>query len=175
MTTTDYSFQLTPSTQTITVTKTRPANTTAYTAEDVVSENASSGTAWTFANAARTTGGSGTIVRAVLLDDDTARTQSMILFLYNVTPTCNLNDNVANDGPVSADADNFIGAIEFDALVDQGTGFSYATQVPGNGNLPLPFQCASGDNDIYGVLVDDTGFTPSSGEIFRITLQVVQD
>ena len=60
----------------ISVTKTRPSNTTAYGAGDVISEDAASGTAWTFSNAAKVKGGSGTIVRAVILDDDTGRTQT---------------------------------------------------------------------------------------------------
>ena len=158
----------------ISVTKTRPSDTTAYGAGDVISESTGSGTAWTFSNAAKVKGGSGTIVRAVILDDDTGRTQTGVLLLFNITPTGNLNDNAANTEPLSGTDDNFIGAMEFDALIDQGTGYSYATAVPGNSNLPMPFKCVQGDASIYGVL-STTAFTPSSDEVFRIALQVVQD
>ena len=159
----------------ITVTKTRPANTTAYGAEDVIIENASSGTAWTFDAAVPQNGGSGTIVGAILQSDDTGRTQVSSLYLYNVTPTSNLNDNVAADGPVAADADNFLGRIVFPALADQG-GFSFSRASWGAAvsELPLPFVTDS-DDAIYGVLVTNGGFTPSSGEIYRITLIVDRD
>jgi len=158
------------------VTKTRPADTNNYGAGDVVSESTSTGTAWTFANAAARKGGSGTIVRAVVTDDDTGHTQAFRLLLFNITPTGNLDDNAANTEPLSGTDDNFIGAIEFDALVDLGTGYSYATAVPGNSNLPLPFKCANGDADIYGVLVLNAAMTDeSSAEVFRVILQVVQD
>jgi hypothetical protein len=158
----------------ITATKTRPSDTTAYAAGDVVSESTSAGAAWTFANAAKIKGGSGAIIRATFLDDDTAHTEALILLLFSVVPTGNLDDNGANTEPLSGTEDNFIGALEFDALVDQGTGFSYATAVPGNSNLPLPFKCEIGDADIYGVLTT-SAFTPTSAEVFRINLQIVQD
>jgi hypothetical protein len=158
----------------LTVTKTRPGNTTAYAAGDVISESTSTGTAWVFSNAAKVKGGSGTIIRAALLDDDTAHTWSGVLLLFRVTPTGNLDDNGANTEPLSGTDDDFIGALAFDTLVDQGTGYSYATATPGNSKLPLPFVCANGDATIYGVLTTDA-FTPTSAEVFRIILQIVQD
>ena len=159
----------------ITVTKTRPANTTAYGAEDVVSENASSGTAWTFDAIVHSAGGSGTITGAVLVDDDTGRTQAMTLYLFDITPTGNLNDNLANTNPVAADTDNYLGRIEFPALSDNG-GLSDTRASHGIANgLPLAVKAASGDDAIYGVLVTEGAFTPSSGEIFLISLLVDQD
>jgi hypothetical protein len=159
----------------VTATKTRPANTTAYGAEDVISENASSGTAWTFSNVVHTAGGSGTIVGAIALDDDTGRTQVLSLYLFNATPSSNLNDNGANTGVLAADAAAYLGRIEFDALTDNGA-FSESRAMPGLANeLPVPFVTASGSKDLYGILITEGAFTPSSGEIFRINLVVNQD
>ena len=159
----------------VSTTKTRPANTTAYTADDVVSEDASTGTTWTFSAAVPTNGGSGTIVGAVLLDDENGVTQVMTLHLFNTTPTGVLNDNVANTSPVAADADNYLGRIDFPALTDHGSGFSVArAQWGGAEGLPLPFVCAAGDAALYGVLVT-AGYTPTSGEIFRVNLIIDRD
>jgi len=159
----------------VTVAKTRPSNTTAYSAGDVISENASSGTAWTFDAVVHTNGGSGRIVRAAFLDDDTAHTNQVALLLFSVTPTSALNDNGANTAPILADSDNFIGSIDFDASKDFGTGFSFAVATEGNSKLPMPFRCEEGDDAIYGILVAVDALTPTSGEVFRINLDIEQD
>ena len=157
----------------VTVTKTRPSNTTAYTAEDVVSESASAGTSWVFDAVVPQNGGSGTIVGAILQDDDTGHTQIMKLYLYNVVPTSVLNDNLAHTGPLAADADNFVGMVTFPALVDEG-GFSHARAQWGAASaIPLPF-VTDADDAIYGVLTT-AGYTPTSAEVFRITLIVDTD
>ena len=159
----------------VSVTKTRPADTTAYAAGDVISESTSAGSVWTFADVVHTDGGGGRIVRAAFLDDDTGHTNQVALLLFSVTVTGALNDNGANTSPLLADSDNFIGSIDFDASKDYGTGFSFAVATEGNSKLPLPFRCEGGDKDIYGVLVAVDALTPSSGEIFRINLQIDQD
>jgi len=159
----------------VTVTKTRPANTTAYGAEDVVSESAGSGTAWNFDAVVHTPGSGGTIVGAVLVDDDTGRTQAMTLYLFDITPTGNLNDNAANTNPVADDTDNYLGRIEFPALSDNG-GLSDTRASHGIANgLPLPIKTVAGDDAIYGVLVTEGTYTPTSGEIYLVSLIVDQD
>jgi hypothetical protein len=157
-----------------TVTKTRPADTTAYSAGDVISESTSAGTHWKFTSVVFRNGASGKITRAVLTDDDTGDTFQCVLLLFAVAPTGNLDDNAANTEPLAGTEDDFIGAIEFAALKDLGTGFSYAVGVPGDSKLPMPFKCASGETAIYGVLVGLGTPTPSSGQIFRIILQIEQ-
>jgi len=159
----------------VTVTKTRPANTTAYGAEDVVSESDSAGAVWNFDAIVHTPGAGGTIVAAVLVDDDTGRTQAMTLYLFDIAPTGNLNDNAANTSPVAADVDNYLGRIEFPALSDNG-GLSDTRASFGIANgLPLTVKTTSGDDAIYGVLVTEGAFTPSSGEIFSVSLIMEQD
>jgi len=158
----------------VTATKTRPADTTAYSAGDVISESTSAGTTWTFDAVVHSNGGGGKITRAVVLSDDTGNTNQMSLLLFSVTPTSALDDNGANTGPLAADADNFIGEIAFDAMKDLGTGFSYAVATTGNSKLDLPFRCEAGDDAIYGILVAIDALTPTSGQIFRVNLQVAQ-
>ena len=63
--------------------------------------------------------------------------------------------------------------VAFPALVDEG-GFSHARVQWGAANgVPLPVVTDS-DSDIYGVLTTE-GYTPSSGEIFRVTLIIDRD
>jgi len=163
-------------TKEISVEKTRPANTTAYTNEDVVSESASAGTAFTFDEIVPTAGGGGRIVKAVVLCDDTNITPVMTMYLTNVTPTGNLDDNGANTNPVYAtESDNFQGRLDWAALGDLG-GPSEAVLAAADTKLPLPFVCAAGDDALYGVLVVRSGaHTPTSGAKWRVTLTVEPD
>tara|TARA_Y100000310_G_scaffold50965_1_gene47031 strand:- start:6561 stop:7088 length:528 start_codon:yes stop_codon:yes gene_type:complete len=160
----------------VSVEKTRPANTTAYTNEDVVSESDSAGTAWTFDAVVPTPGGSGRITKAIVLDDDTADAPVMTMYLTNVTPTGNLDDNGANTNPVYAtEGDNYQGRLDWAALEDLG-GPSEAVLNEADTKLPLPFVCAAGDDALYGVLViRSAAHTPSSGQKWRVTLTIEPD
>lgn len=158
-------------TVTITQSKTRPANTTAYAANDVISENASTGTAWSFSGQGR----SGLITGATLVTNKQSVTAAFTLFLFRATPTGVLNDNAANTSPVFAEASDYIGHIDFDAAESLGSSSSWTLASPGTGgNLPLPFFTPSNDT-IYGVLVTRDVFTPDSGQQFSITLTVERD
>ena len=85
-----------------------------------------------------------------------------------------LQEVATGNNPLWWDADNFIGEIAFDAMKDLGTGFSYAVATTGNSKLDLPFRCEAGDDAIYGILVAIDALTPTSGQIFRVNLQVAQ-
>ena len=160
----------------VSVEKTRPSNTTAYTNEDVISEDASTGTAWTFTAVVPENGGGGKIVKAALLCGETAKAPVCTVYLTNVTPTGNLNDNAANTNPVYAtEGDNYQGRLDFAALEDLG-GPSEAVLTAADTKIPLPFVCAAGANDLYGVLVvRSAAHTPTSGEKYRITLTIQPD
>ncbi len=150
-------------------TKTREANATPYGVNDVISEAASSGTAWTFAALGRINGGSGYIVKGrVVTDDITVSTMRLRLYLFNATPTSELDDLATNSQPLYADVAKMIGIIDFDALDNAQAGADSAeTQ---RDDLRLAFTCASADADLYGVLVTLDAFTPISGQKFTITL-----
>jgi len=145
-----------------------------YDAEDVISQSATEGTAWTFTNVVDREGQSGVIVMAEVLCETTALTHKLSLYLYNATPTCVLNDNVANTGVLHADAAKYIGRIDFPALEDLG-GDSEAVATPSTyGNLPLAFVTATASRSIYGVLVTRdaiTGETATDDYIIRLTVE----
>lgn len=152
--------------------KTRPANTTAYAAGDVISESATDteGTDWDFSNIVHKAGDGGWITKA-WVQTATGYTAELTLLLFTIAPTSELDDNAANTGPILGDTEEFIGAIQFPALRDLGTGQSYAVATPNTtGSLPLRFNCAGGSKTIYGVLVTEGAFTPASAQVFTIEL-----
>ena len=160
----------------ISVEKTRPANTTAYTDEDVFSEAASGGTAWTFDAVVPEPGAGGRIVKAMIACDDTNIVPVCTMYLTNVTPTGNLNDNAANDNPVYAtEVDNYQGRLDWAAMQDLG-GMSESVLSEADTKLPLNFVTAAGDDALYGVLViRSAAHTPTSGAKITVTLTIEPD
>lgn len=147
-----------------------------YAANDVLSESTSAGTVWTFSNAVRSNGYSGTIVKAVALLETTALTPGITLFLFNATPTSALNDNVANTAVLHADESQFIGRITFPAMADLGTGDSEAIVTPSlaTGNLPLAFNAAANSTSLFGIAVTRdaiTGEAATDDLIIKLTIE----
>lgn len=144
--------------KTVSVAKTMLA--AAKAANDVVSENATTGTDWDF-----DFGGTGYIVGAVVIHDATL-TDRLRLYLFSQEPTSETDDNVPNTSPLTADAGFFLGTIDFPAFQSQGTGDAFAVATPGTtGNLPLPFDSQT----IYGILVTRDGIT-TVNEVLTINL-----
>ncbi|KKM64349.1 hypothetical protein LCGC14_1502340, partial [marine sediment metagenome] len=87
----------------------------------------------------------------------TTLTERLSLFLYSVPPAGVVDDNVASDAPLAADIPNFVGVIDFPALVDRAAGGpSYAVASPSTtGNLALGFEA----NKLYGILIGLDGGT----------------
>ena len=147
-----------------------------YAAEDVLSEDAASGTAWVFNAIVPRNGMSGKIIKAQAICETTALTPALALYLFTATPTSALDDNVANTAVIHADIANFIGRIEFPALADLG-GDSEAVVTPSDetGLLPLPFRCASADDALYGILVTRdaiTGETATDDMTVRLSVEI---
>lgn len=127
-----------------------------YSAEDVMSEDASSGTSWKFDDMAPYNGGGGVITKAILLCETTGLKFEATLYLFSIIPTSVLNDRVANTAVKTSDKEEYIGRIDFPAMEDLG-GNSEAIATPSTvGNLPTEYICAPGDKAIYGVLVART-------------------
>lgn len=162
--------------KTISVTKALKA-LSAYDAGDVVSEAATAtiGTAWTFSAIAGEDGGSGYITKAHIISETTALTARLVLYLFKATPTCELDDHGANTALLHADLANYIGRIDFPALSENGTGDSEALATPSTyGNIPIAFTCASGSDDLYGVVMTMDAFTQGAGNDLTINLTAEQ-
>ena len=147
-----------------------------YAIGDVMSEDAASGTAWTFSDAVKQNGCSGEITKAQAICETTGLTTRLTLFLFTAIPTAQLNDNAANTALLHADLANYVGRIDFVAMEDLGTGDSETLATPSTyGNLPLAFTCASDANDLYGVLVTRDAITSeSAGDDMTIKLTIEQ-
>lgn len=153
----------------------RPADTTAYTAKDVVSNNATTTTMLQFSNAARVNGGGGYILKAQLMTDQSTCTARFRLWLYQL-PSASLPTAVPADNatfPLKwANRAKRIGYIDFVALSTEGTGSDAASAL--STDVRLAFGCDAADSAIYGLLEALDAFTPASGQNFYVDLGVEQ-
>ena len=159
---------------TVSVTQVIASASQPYHAEDVLCSSAATGVAWTFSAIAKVNGGTGYIVKAHAINETTAVTPRLTLFLFNATPTSELRDHVANTALRHADLANYVGKIDFPATEDLGTGDSEAIATPSTtGNLPLAFQCATAADDLIGILVTRDAFTnvATNDIVIRLTAE----
>lgn len=137
---------------------TRPADTTAYAANDVV------GGVHTFAFAGPA-GGSIIINTATLEIDITTAPSGMNLFrlyLYSATPPSALADNAPFDLP-AGDRAAFLGYIDFDSLVDLGSTLFTQKDLVGK-------QLKLASTTLYGYLVTLGAFTPGNADPYKLTI-----
>jgi len=147
-----------------TVTITRPANTTAYTANDAIGDTGGSAIL-TFANMCRNSGGGEVVITSIEVEADIASVPSgMTGFtarLYNASPTA-IADNAAWD-LVSGDRGKYLGKINLDTLVDEGS-----TLFIDNDQLNKQIKLTS--SNLY-VVVTVPAFTPAANsEVYRFTI-----
>ena len=145
----------------------RPADTTPYSALDVVSDSTSAPTVLTFTGVGRSAGAGGIITKARILTDLKTCTARFRLHLYSVAPTA-INDN----SPMLALWANRavrVGKIDFVAMTTEDPTSSTAAYSEFV-DIPLPFNCATGSNKLYGILETLDIFTPASAQNFFIEL-----
>jgi hypothetical protein len=85
--------------------------------------------------------------------------------LYNAAPTA-IVDNAAFNLPV-ADTSKYIGYIQFDIPIDVGD-----VNITQNTNANIV--CKSSTGVLYGTLVTDTAYTPSSASTATLVLRGAQ-
>lgn len=142
---------------------TRPANTTAYAAGDVVGATAA---AIEFSNIGNPNGYI-SITDADLRIDVSAVPAGMTSFrlhLYDATPASALADNAAWDLP-AGDRDAYLGYIDLGTPVDVGS--TLFVQTAGDGSKAIKMGSTA---SLFGYLVTTTGFTPSSAAVKSIRL-----
>lgn len=153
---------------------TRPSDTTAYAAKDVISNSTSSPYVITFAGMGRVNGGSGTIVKTRLMTSQKTCTAQLRLHLFHTAPTAT-NDN----SPylyLYANAAYRVGMIDFPAMNTEDPTNSTAAgsmRPSSDGSYGPPnlwYKCAANDTALYGVLETLTGFTPDSAQAFYVEL-----
>ena len=150
---------------------TRPADTTAYAAQDVVSNSTSTPTILSFPGAARANGGSGLILSARHLKNSTTTSgASYRLHLYSAAPTA-INDN-AQFALLYANRASRVGFIDFSHAAG-GTGSDSTNALSTFVNLP--FVCDAAASALFGILTVLGAYTPTSEEQHFIELSIAQN
>ena len=136
-------------------------------AGDVYSENATTGTAWSW-----DFGGTGYITVGFIMHD-AAMTERFRLFLFTQPPTGETDNNVANTSPVTADALFTLPPIDFPAMSFTGTGDAFTAATPSTtGNLPIYHN----SHIVYGILVGlDGDTTVAEALMISLTSDMVDD
>lgn len=155
------------------VTVTRPANTTAYSAYDVIGDVTNGGVI-TFPTIGPSAGGEVELRRAFLEIDISALPTGMTTFdfhLYNVTPPSAIIDNAQFDIP-SGDRAGYLGKLTFGTpILPRATVGS--TMYASLDSFATQVTVLSGGN-LFGYLVTPPGFTPANNsEVYKIGLKSV--
>ena len=146
---------------------TRSANTTAYTIGQVVS----GGSYLTFSNVVRANGSTGVLASVLMTDSSAQSTKPLFsLWLFSAAPTSTVTD-AATWNPVTGDLANLVcPPIQlYGQAYGSATGTAYAV------NLNLPFKAGSSSTSLYGVLVANNAYTPTSSEVFGVSLGILED
>ena len=164
------------SVKTVSASFVRPANTTAYSVNDVLSGATSSGTAMTFLNAARDLGGGGYITDVMIVDSAYSATATTFdLFLFNTNPTTAINDN-ASFQPTDAELANVSTVININTpSAGSATIGAAGNRLFETNGVNRQFVCADSSSDLYGVLVARTAYNPISAEEFTVRLKIMED
>lgn len=153
-------------------TLTRPADTTAYASGDLVANSTTAGSvaAITLAGATINPGGRGKIERVRLAFNDATLTNAQFrVHLFTTAPTTFTNgDNGALAMNGFAD---YLGSV--DVTVAQAFSASPAGAA-GFADCDISFVAKTGGSDLYGVLEARAAYTPTSGEVFTLSLEVAR-
>ena len=157
--------------QVVSVELTRPADTTAYAANDVVADSTSAATLMAFANLVRVNAGGGYIVRASLVTDKKSITPRLRIHLFNASNPTIANDNVAHK-ELYADVGKRLGYFDLPAMVTAADTTNSTSSRAEDGTLRQWIQAAASTRTIYVLLETLDAFTPASGQKITLKLHV---
>lgn len=147
----------------VTATQTRPDNTTAYAALDVVGTDAATNMEF----ATGLTAGKGFAIFGARLRIDVAAIPagmtSFRLHLFNAAPTA-ITDNLAFD-LIAADRAKYLGFVEISGVLDLG-----ATLHAEVDNVNFTGKLASASSSLFGVLQTVGAFTPTAETVKTVSL-----
>lgn len=158
----------------------RLANTTAYAAGDAVSDNATTGTALEFTNAAHFQGRGGVLETLTIKTDFVTAAGDPgglagELWLFTVAPVgTNFEDNAAV-AFTYAESQNVVAVLPFDFDTDGYAGAAATAFVLFQRDLSIPYKCASTDTSLYGVIVARNAYVPASAQNIEVSLGVQRE
>ncbi len=150
------------------VTITRPSNTTAYTAGDVVGDTG--GSAIISLTAAGPTAGFVIIQSVSLMFSDSAVPSGMGAFrlhLYSASPTA-IADNAAFD-LLSSDRANYMGFIDLPTPADLGSSLYTQTDYPGR-----LIKLATASTTLFAELETRGAYTPASASTVQVRMNLLE-
>lgn len=149
---------------------TRPANVTAYTANDCWSDSTTAPTTggFTFTGAARLSGKSGVITDMVIASSNAPGTMLQGEIVIFDTAVTNINDNSAF-AVSDAEAKTLVGVVPFTLAALSASANSQATII----GLNLGFTCVGSANLRFLVKVINA-YTPASAEVLTVRAKIVQ-
>ncbi len=156
-----------PTVRTVGFTITRPADSSAYTANDAFSNSTSAPLAggYPLYNMARAPGGSGTITDAIFSTSIAMALQGE-LWIFD-QPVTNINDNAAFTVPDS-EVLNLVGIIPFNTVdTTAANAVSYVT------NIGIGYTCVGPMTDLRCLVKVINAPTPGSAEILGVRLKVM--
>lgn len=148
---------------------TRPADTTAYAANDLVANSTTAGSVVPLEMTNNTFLGGAYIRRARLYKSGTSVTNtSFRVHIYKSSPTPANGDNGAFSTNNVAD---YLGAL--DVTIDRAfTDGSFGVALPMIGN---EINFTDSTDDIFALIEAKAAYTPASGEVFTLTLELHRD
>lgn len=151
---------------------TRPANTTAYSTGDVVSNSASATTLVDLSNAVRVNGGDAYIVAVRVTTDKKSITPVLRVHFANASDITVSADNAANRGPLYADTAKYLGYIDLPALATPADTANATASTAANNAVRLPVVAGGSTRSLFAWVETRNNFTPASGQKTTITVFV---
>lgn len=152
---------------TLTATITRPANTTAYAAEDALAATTPAVGGSVITGAARASGGSGVITDVIVeMSTKAATALQGELWVFDTTVT-EIADNAAFSIS-DTDAAKVVAIIPF--TCDRSGGLNYLAHVQ---NLAAGFTCV-GSANLYALVKVINAYTPASAEVLTMRFKIAQ-
>lgn len=148
---------------------TRPADTTAYTAGDVVSNNATTTTPVQLANIFRVAGGSGYIRKLKISTDKKSITPRFRLHFFNASTITVSADN-APFKEVYADTSKRLGYYDMPAMTTAVDTTNSDMSRTLDIDVSMEVNAAAGSRDLFVVYEALDAFTPASGQKFMLSV-----
>lgn len=142
---------------------TRPADTTAYTIGDLVANSVTAGSVVPIAFDIPESKNFNLTEVGLKRSSAVTTNAKFTLHLYKDSPTCANGDN----GAWSTTESKWVGSVAIDGTTQTFTDHSKAIATI---NPPIPISVDQ-DSLLYGLLVANAAYTPTSAEVFTLTLR----
>lgn len=143
---------------------TRPANTTAYTAADLVADSTTAGSVTPMKFSLQRLGNTGKIISARLAKSTTTATLATFnIHLFTQSPVVTNGDNGAFAISTSR---YYLGKIAVDMATGAQAGTAYLAETSAAVAIGVDAET------IYGLIEAGAGYTPASAEVFEVMLAI---